>query len=180
MDRYAAGQDEAFAQLYDLIAPRLLGYLCRQTRDQGRAEDLLQQTMLQIHRQRGRFFRGAEVMPWAFAIARRYLIDSIRRDKRQRRLEARAATVPPQIAPASDDLVQSQQMATKLEAALARLPDNQRVVFEMIKKDGLSFHEVAQILGTSINAIKLRIHRAYVRLRAAAAVGTEGEIDGTG
>jgi hypothetical protein len=83
MERYSRGEDPAFAELYDAIAPQLHHYLCRQTRDRTRADDLLQQTMLQIHRARGRFIAGAEVLPWAFAIARRLLIDSIRRRKNE-------------------------------------------------------------------------------------------------
>ena len=70
MDRYASSGDAAaFSELYDLLAPRLCGYLLRQTRDRVLTEDLLQQTMLQIHHARGRFIRGARVVPWAFAIA---------------------------------------------------------------------------------------------------------------
>src|SRR5207253_9574955 len=71
MEQYAAGDDAAFARVYDALAPRLYGYLLRQTHERSRAEDLLQQTMLQIHRARDRFIPGAEVTPWAFAIARR-------------------------------------------------------------------------------------------------------------
>lgn len=83
MDRYAAGEDAAFALVYDALAPRLYGYLVRQTREVARAEDLLQQTMLQIHRARSSFIVGAEVTPWAFAIARRLLVDSVRRGRRE-------------------------------------------------------------------------------------------------
>src|ERR1051325_9150123 len=81
MDRYASGDGEGFSVLYDLLPPRLYGFLLRQTRDPSRAEDLVQQTMLQIHCARGRFIRGAPVTPWAFAIARRLLIDAARRRK---------------------------------------------------------------------------------------------------
>ena len=49
MDRYARGEDAAFGELYDLLAPKLLGFLYRQTRDRARAEDLVQQTFLQMH-----------------------------------------------------------------------------------------------------------------------------------
>src|SRR5689334_6671382 len=65
MDRYAAGDDAAFEALYDALAPRLRHYLLRQVKDGHRADDLLQQTMLQIHTARGRFLAGAEVVPWA-------------------------------------------------------------------------------------------------------------------
>ena len=83
MERYAAGDDAAFPSVYDAVAPRLYGYLLRQTRDRARAEDLLQQTMLHIPRARVRFIAGAEVMPWAFAIARRLLLDWLRRNRRE-------------------------------------------------------------------------------------------------
>src|SRR5262249_21114157 len=85
MDRYASGDDSAFSELYDLIAPKLHSYLRRQTHDPVRPEDLLQQPMLQLHATRGRFMRGGEVYAWAFAIARRLLIDSYRRRKREAR-----------------------------------------------------------------------------------------------
>ena len=55
MERYAGGDDASFGLVYDALAPRLFGYLLRQTRQRARAEDLLQQTMLHIHRARASF-----------------------------------------------------------------------------------------------------------------------------
>jgi len=75
MERYARGDEAAFAELYDAIAPRLLGFLRKATRDASAAEDLMQQTLLHMHRARGSFIPGAPVLPWAFAIARRLLTD---------------------------------------------------------------------------------------------------------
>ena len=57
-------------------------------------------------------------------------------------------------------------MAARLSAELGRLPENQRVAFELIKQDGLSVAEAAQVLGTTVAAVKLRAHRAYEALRA--------------
>jgi len=170
MERYAQGDDTAFAALYDALAPRLHQYLVRQCRDQSRADDLLQQTLLHMHRARGRFAPGAEVLPWAFAIARRLLIDSIRRGKfevldggdsndggRQPAGDVRLA----------DDLLDSKRLALAVERELARMPEPHRVAFELIKKEGLSVKEAAAVLGTTATAVKLRAHRAYVALRAA-------------
>ncbi len=83
MERYADGDDGAFDELYDLLAPPLYRALLRQTRDAERAEDLVQQTMLQLHLTRGRFQRGSSVFPWAFALARRKLVDEIRAARRR-------------------------------------------------------------------------------------------------
>ncbi len=170
MDRYAAGDDSAFDALYDGLAPRLLAFLTRNTRDRARAEDVVQQTMLRIHAARGRFEPGAHVLPWAFAIARRLLIDQHRRGAREvlattdddatlqllTALDARA-----------DDVAIAKQTASRLAAELERLPENQRVAFGLIKQEGLSVAEAAEVLGTTVAAVKLRAHRAYEALRAA-------------
>src|SRR5262249_22125396 len=152
------------------LAPRLYGYLLRQTRDVAKAEDLVQQTLLHIHRARARFIRGAEVTPWAFAIARRLMIDGMRRGKR----EVLAATNDDDgegdvaiagDAPA-DEVVQAQELALRVRRELAKLPEGQRVAFELVKQEGLSLAEAAQVLGTTVAAVKLRAHRAYEALRA--------------
>jgi RNA polymerase sigma-70 factor (ECF subfamily) len=170
MERYAAGEDAAFAELYDLLVPRLCGYLLRQTADPARAEDLVQQTLIKIHRARSRFIRGAEVTPWAFAIARRLLIDSTRRHRREilaPTTEDHPATATAVAAnPPADDLVQAQQLADLIKRELLRLPVGQRVAFELVKQEGLSLAEAAQVLGTTVAAVKLRAHRAYEALRA--------------
>ena len=88
MERYARGDEAAFAELYDAIAPRLLRFLCGATRDAFAAEDLMQQTLLHVHRARGTFIAGSPVMPWALAIARRLMTDRARRRQVERRLFA--------------------------------------------------------------------------------------------
>ncbi len=169
MDRYAAGDDTAFSELYDLIAPKLHGYLLRQTRDAARADDLLQQTMLQLHSHRATFFKGGNVLPWAFAIARRLMINSYRRrhreDSGKKALFMGAADAAS--ASSTDELLHSKRMIRSVEAELSRLPEAQRVAIELMKKDGLSLREVAEILGTTSGAVKSRVHRAYETLRLA-------------
>jgi len=167
MERYADGDGAAFGALYDALAPRLFAYLLRQTRSRTRAEDLVQQTFLQIHRARGSFLQGAEVTPWAFAIARRLLVDSIRRGRREVLTDGDAPGDEPMAPDApADELVQAQQTADRLARGLARLPENQRVAFELLKHEGLSVAEAAGALGITATALKLRAHRAYEALRA--------------
>jgi RNA polymerase sigma-70 factor (ECF subfamily) len=170
MDRYARGDDTAFGELYDGLAPRLQSFLQRYTRDRARAEDVVQQTMLQIHRARGRFTPGAQVVPWAFAIARRLLIDMHRRGGREvlaPTSDDNLTQVMAALDDRADDVAIAKETAQRLSEELARLPENQRVAFELIKQDGLSVAEAAQVLGTTVAAVKLRAHRAYEAMRAA-------------
>jgi RNA polymerase sigma-70 factor (ECF subfamily) len=173
MDRYARGEDSAFGELYDGLAPRLTSMLLRSTSDRAKAEDVVQQTMLQIHRARGRFILGGQVVPWAFAIARRLLIDQHRRGGREVLAptgEDNLAELLEAVDARADEVAIAKELAVRLTDELERLPTNQRVAFELIKHDGLSVAEAAQVLGTTVAAVKLRAHRAYEALRAVLAV----------
>jgi RNA polymerase sigma-70 factor (ECF subfamily) len=169
MDRYANGDDAAFNEVYEELAPRLFAFLRRRVKSVDRAEDLLQQTLLQIHRGRASFLPGSEVTPWAFAIARRLCIDIGRKDKRQVPVasdEEMEMSPPSSREPPADELVLARELAERIEQLLERLPEAQRTAFELVKHDGLSIAEAAQVLGTTPTAVKLRAHRAYEALRA--------------
>lgn len=170
MRRYGAGDAAAFAVLYDVLAPRLFRFILRQTRDRAAAEDLLQLTLMRMHRARGQFVPGSAVTPWAFAIARRLVIDGRRRDSREGaavvREDAAATENRPSVEPCAEDVLHARHLAQQLDRALAALPESQRTAYELLKEDGLSLVEAAAVLGTTVTAVKLRAHRAYEALRA--------------
>ena len=166
MDRYARGDDDAFSELYDLLAPRLTTFLRWRTRDPATAEDLVQQTFLQMHGARRHFEPGADVTPWAFAILRRVLIDAHRRSGRDLLVvgtEDGAESAAPGSTP--DALAAHRQLARRVGEELANVSQSDRVAFQLVRCDGLSMSEAAELLGTTANAVKLRAHRAYVTLR---------------
>jgi RNA polymerase sigma-70 factor (ECF subfamily) len=172
MERYSIGDDAAFAELYDAIAPRLQGFLRAATRDEFATEDLMQQTFLQIHGARGSFIPGAAVMPWALAIAKRLMIDGARRRRVELGLFARPAidedrdtSLSPAM-PAMDDLLNATRLERRVWQRLEALPEIQRSAYELVKQEGLSLKRAAELLGTSVTAVKLRTHRAYEALRA--------------
>jgi RNA polymerase sigma-70 factor (ECF subfamily) len=168
MARYSAGDDAAFALLYDGLAPRLYGYLLRWTRDAARAADLLQETFLHMHRARERFMVGCRVTPWAFAIAHRLAIDSARGEQRERvNRSAIGGQWPDGTSDeaVADDLVDARRLASRLQRQLDGLPGSQREAFELVRLEGLSVSEAASALGTTVGAVKLRLHRACEALR---------------
>jgi RNA polymerase sigma-70 factor (ECF subfamily) len=166
MDRYARGDDGAFADVYDAVAPRIHRYLLRQTRDRVLADDLLQQTLLQVHRSRGSYVASFPVLPWVFAIARRLYIDEFRRRKTDTLCSARGIEESDRLASSQPEgEVAARETAELIEAELARMPEAQRVAFELLRIDGLSQDEAAQVLGTTVNAVKLRAFRAYSAIR---------------
>ena len=167
MDRYADGDDGAFGILYDELAPRLHRHALRETRSRSAAEDTVQQVLLQIHSARARFVRGAAVLPWAYAIARRLLIDG-------RRHAARWATADEEVLAAhaaggmsADDALDRRRREAALELDLDLLPQKCREAFSMVKLEGLSIADTAGVLGITQNNVKVRVHRAAEALRTA-------------
>ena len=176
MSRYAQGEASAFAAVYDQVAPRLERFLRRHMREKTAVEDIVQQTFLQMHNARGTFIIGAEVMPWAFAIARRLMIDSGRKLRREESFEmdgddlaARLAAASPAggLVASGEDMMRAEEARARLAAAFVGLTEPQRTAFELVKTEGLTHAEAASILGTTVTGIKLRVHRAYLTLRGA-------------
>lgn len=167
MERYAAGDAAAFEVLYDALGPVLFRYLRRRTPSEELARDLLQETMLHLHRARGTFLPGAPVLPWAHAIARRLLCDAHRAAGRQVPLfeleEADEPADPGGVSP--EALVAACQACDRLDAALGVLPETQRRAFALVRLEGTPTREAAGRLGITVTALKLRVHRAYETLR---------------
>ena len=171
MERYSRGDDAAFAELYDALVPRLLRFLRKATRNDDEAEDLVQQTLLHIHRERGTFLPGAPVMPWAVVIARRLSIDAARRRRVERRLFSDAHDDPERSVPAApaagiDEMLHAERLGRRVRVRLQTLPESQRTVYRLLQQEGVSLKIAAEMLGTSVTAVKLRAHRAYQALRA--------------
>jgi RNA polymerase sigma-70 factor, ECF subfamily len=167
MERYACGDDAAFVDVYDELAPRLHRFALRWTRSRTAAEDTVQQTLLQIHAARHRFAPGAAVLPWAYAIARRLLIDLGRRGVRE---ELRSNDVrdpeEPGTAPSPEEALHRRRVEAEARRDLALLPPAWRESFELVKLEGLSVAETAEVLGITRAMVKIRTHRAAVALRA--------------
>jgi RNA polymerase sigma-70 factor (ECF subfamily) len=175
MERYAAGEDRAFDELYRRGAPRVRGFLLRLSGDASLADDLAQEAFVRIHRSRGSFAPGAAALPWMFAIARNAFLDHTR--KEQVRRAARETLAQPREAPSDtrgDEVTAAREMLEVVRATLDGLPMLQREAFILIRFEGLSVSEAAEVLGATETAVKVRAFRAYEALRAALQRETEG------
>jgi RNA polymerase sigma-70 factor, ECF subfamily len=180
MDRYACGEEAAFVDLYDELAPRLYRFAVRWTRSPSAAEDTVQQTLLQIHAARHRFVRGGAVLPWAYAIARRLLIDLGRRGVREqlRSLDVRDPEEPA-TDPSPDEALHHRRIEAEARRDFAALPAGWRDAFELVKFEGLSVAETADVLGITRAMVKIRAHRATAALRKSIARRFRGPAEPT-
>jgi RNA polymerase sigma-70 factor (ECF subfamily) len=182
MDRYAQGDESAFASLYQALGPKLRAFLFRLAGRSPIADDLLQETFMRMHRARGSFAPGAAVVPWAYAIARNAWLDHVRSARVRGRTFERdsegdaspeASTGPDADA---EKVAIARETAARVQRVLAALPPTQREAFVLLRYEGMSVDQAAEILGSTPTAVKLRAFRAYEALREA--LGTKRSASG--
>ena len=125
-----------------------------------RAEDLLQDTWVQIHKARHTHRPSEPVLPWIYAIARHVRVDSYRRSQRIRSREQPMSPLPEP----SPSAIHTP--AVDFDTLISVLPPSQREVVSMLKVSGMSLEEVARATASSVGSVKLKAHRAYEKLRA--------------
>ena len=165
MERYADGDPAGFDVVYRGLAPVVNRCLIRWVGDPDLAGDLVQETFLRVHRARARYRTGAPVGPWVLTIARRLSIDALRRKGRAKVRLTREGDLP-EPTPIPKDEPTPQWMLQEVRDAIAALPESQRAVVGMHKLEGRPMAEVAEILGISEGAARVRAHRGYKRLRS--------------
>jgi RNA polymerase sigma-70 factor, ECF subfamily len=161
---YQEGQLESFDAIYDVLAGRIRGYLYTLCRDASLADDLLQDTFVQLHRSRRTYEPGRPVTPWVFAIARHVFLMHRRRTGRRRRFEETLLAEALRGDRPHDDeaaLIDGDEV----RRALRQVPADQREAVLMHHVDGHSFAEIAARLGIRVNAAKTRAFRGMKKMR---------------
>lgn len=163
MTAYCKGNTDAFRELHRRYADRLGRSIGRQIRNQHDVQEIVQQTFLQLHRARHDFRQGSPLRPWIYTIA-----NNLKREYFRRRARKPEAPLDldgrhePSVEPVDHTRTES---AAQIHAAVLGLPDNQREVIELHWFEDMPFSEVAQVVGASVTAVKVRAHRGYGKLR---------------
>lgn len=165
MAAYVGGDAAAFRAIFERYAPLLMRAMLRELYVREEANDLVQQTFLQLHRARSDFDADQKLKPWIFTIALNLKREYFRRKKRrpERSFDA-GGIAEPTVGALGAARVEARRTLARV---MADLPADQREVIELHWFDGLEFPEVAQVVGASVSAVKVRAHRGYVRLRQA-------------
>lgn len=168
--RAQAGDEAAYREALMQIAARLRGYFGRRLQSlPDEVEDLVQETLIALHLQRGTYDPALPVSSWVFAIARHKLIDLWRRRGRREALhepldglDESAHPCVPEEMPVRRDLL----------GLLDALPPAQRRAIALTKLEGLSVAEASQRCGVSVSALKVQVHRGIKRLTGLARKGS--------
>jgi RNA polymerase sigma-70 factor (ECF subfamily) len=170
--RAARREPAALDRLVETYSPRVFGLLYRLTDSRDAAEDLLQETFLRVVRVIDQYRHVGKFEPWLFRIAANLARDRARRFVRHGQpgsLEESSAGDPPAAtrsnsADPADGLVQ-RETEERVTASLQRLSDGEREVLLLRHYSGLSFRDIAALLGVPLGTALARAHRGLRRLR---------------
>ena len=159
LERFRQGDPEAFEALFRQFQAEVYGWIVRIVRDPTTAEDLTVETFWRIHKARARFDPGASFGAWARRIATNLAIDHLRRTRPE-------VALPEEVAqPGSADPLVCRETRRQIADAFRRLPVKLRVAATLSLIEERSSKEIAEALGTSEGAVRLRVFRAVRLLR---------------
>jgi RNA polymerase sigma-70 factor (ECF subfamily) len=151
--------DNEFWRLYHDALPQVYGYLVRRA-DTAVAEDLTQEVFTSA----ARAWSGNSVtitVPWLLTVAKSRLVDHYRSEQRRtRNLVSAWSARPDTVAASAEDSAAARRLAPTTEAALAAMPDAQRVALVLHHLDDLSVADVAEMMGRSVHATESLLVRA--------------------
>lgn len=159
LERFKQGEIDAFETLVRQFQGEIYGWVVRIVRDPGVAEDLAIETLWRVYKARRRFRPDGSFCAWARRIATNLAIDYLRTRHSEQELvwepEARAEA----------DLLEREETCERIRQAFRRLPAKLQVAATLALIEEQSYDEIADALGTSVGAVKLRVFRAVRILR---------------
>lgn len=170
------GRPSDFSALVHRYEKELYRYLTRYLGDASLADDVFQNTFLQVHLKRGLFEDGRPVRPWLYAIATHQAVDALRKAGRHPTISLDQRTNKHDVDPSSlvDLLVsdvpgplaelQGDERKEWVRASIARLPETLRQTLLLAYYDDLKYREIAEILGIPVGTVKSRLHAALAKL----------------
>jgi len=178
MQRFLEGDSRAFETLMNRHSRKLYNFILRKVGgNPEKAADILQDSFLRVVSKADSFQRHSKFTTWLYTIARNLCIDAARKasyrqharlDQPLSKSDEGGATLGDKVAsksPGADVETRDKRFREALTGALAKLPDEQREVFEMREFQGLKFREIADILSIPENTVKSRMRYALSGLR---------------
>ena len=168
---YITGKEPALSEIIGRYQSRLYGYILVSVKDNDVANDIFQDTFMKVIRKlkEGSYTEEGKFIQWVMRIAHNLIIDYFRKESRVKMVRSNDEYdvfdfVPLYDKNAEDDMIQDQTHA-KLRTMIDLLPDNQREVLKMRHYQQMSFKEISEETGVSINTALGRMRYALINLR---------------
>jgi len=163
LDKFRQGDVDAFETLFRTHQRSVFSWALRIVRDRGAAEDVTIEAFWRMHQAHARFDPGRGFEPWARRIATHAAVDWLRRQKPESSVTSQSWEAVP--APSAGDAAVAAEIRQRTALAFGRLPPKLRVAALLAVVEERPHKEVAESLGITVTAVKLRVFRALRLLR---------------
>ena len=172
LELYAQGNREAVSQLLERHTRRVCDYVRMMVKDNDVADDLTQEVLIKVVKviDEGRYTDKGRFLPWVLRIAHNRVLDYFRAQKQVKTVNESSAGFDLLgsknfAEPSIEDTLISEQQAEEVRSLIEKLPEEQREVVRMRYSEGLSFKEIAEHTGVSINTALGRMRYALINMR---------------
>ena len=169
--RFQEGDEQAYTELVNRYRGKLMTFVYRFVNDMEQAEDIIQDTMLKLYTHKHYYRNIAKFSTWIYTIAGNLAKTELR--KRKNRKVTNISQMGPEdrdyelpsVAPETDEVVQSEYIKKKIQAAIQNLPLHFRTVTILRDIQELSYEEISKIVEVPLGTVKSRINRARLQLQ---------------
>ena len=173
---FQKGDMEAFQRLFHKYSPSVVNFAFRFLGTQARAEEIAQEVFLQVYRWQKRYEPKAKFSTWLFKIAHNHCLNEVRKGEYRVSLESfdppddpegdeRERNLPDTTSSKGEDVLAAKEAADRIQRVLHRIPDSQRTALLLSRMEGMSYQEVAEVLGSTEKAVKSLVFRATQSLK---------------
>lgn len=173
---FQRGDERAFRTLFERHARAMVAFCHHFVRDGGRAEELAQDVFLKLYRAARSYRPSARFRTYLYRIASNHCLNELRRGEYAARPKDGSGPDEPSEPdglpsgePTPEAAAEGAALEREVVALLEGLPEKQRAALVLCRFEGLSYEEIAEILDTSVSAVKSLVHRATVAASAALA-----------
>ena len=164
MEAVKNGDLQQLTLLFERYNKRIYNFLARMTMDGALAEDLTQNVFIRIIKYRSSYREGARFQSWIYQIARNAFADNYQATKNKFSDFIDVEKISDHIAD-SDDPSSQEEKEELLHRCMAKLPEDQREILVLTRFQQMKYEEVAELMDTTVANIKVKVHRAIIRLR---------------
>lgn len=161
------GDETAFSALFDLYRPRIYTTALRITKNEWAAEEILQDTFVKIWKNRAMLDQIENFEGWLYTVARNITFNELKRMEREKLNYNRLLQDTVSVTyPGADAEIHIREFQQLLQQAVARLPEKQKITYQLIKEQQLKRDEVAAQLHVSPETVKWNLDQAMRSIRA--------------
>jgi len=156
--------DRAFRLIVEKFGSKLYWHIRRLVIIHDDADDALQNTFINAWRNISNFRNESSLYTWLYAISTNEALTLIRKREKNAGIPLDDLEAVFSISPESDTYFDGDEAAAKLQNAILKLPEKQRVVFNMKYFEDMSYEDMSRVLGTSVGALKASYHHAVKKI----------------